>query len=655
MSNGPGGKTPLAQCREHVFDIDNFLDAFVHVDCEGIVTAWNAQAEESFGWSGAEAVGGLASELMVPSRNRNQFQQALQLTVKQGARSRMEIAARDRRGREFNVEATFFPHSFRGRAGTGILARQLAQRGLTDAEAEKYHQALMDQLAECYSEVDLRGNIIFVNKAYCQTFGISRESREGYSYKGIYSPAHVKLFRETYSEVYRTGKPARIDYSLTLQNGKEVFNEQSVSLMRDAQGNATGFMVTVRDCFDRKQSEIELLRAKQTAETASRAKGEFVANISHEIRTPLNGVIGTLELIADTHPTPEQRELIEMARGAAHSLLAVINDVLDFSKIEAGKLELDRVEFDLAAAVRQALGTVKPSALKKGLDLQCDLGPNLPCMVLGDPVRLTQVLLNLLGNAVKFTPRGQVQLQARAESMREGRLTLKFSIADSGIGIPPEKQRAIFDAFSQADASTTRKFGGTGLGLAICSRIIQSMGGRIWVESEIGKGSIFHFTTVLEPASESGRRKEDSIHTAPPARSPELHVLLVEDNLVNQRLAVRILEKLSHKVTLAASGSEALSRLNHQIFDLVFMDVQMPEMDGFAATAAIRAGSEGAYSTIPIIAMTAHAMAGDRERCMAAGMDDYISKPVTADAIRNAIDRVMNKADVLANHSGSPD
>ena len=364
--------------------------------------------------------------------------------------------------------------------------------------------------------------------------------------------------------------------------------------------------------------------------------------MSHEIRTPLNGVTGMLELIGYANPTPEQKKLLEMAQEAAGSLLSVINDVLDFSKIEAGKLELDHVQFDLADMVSQASALIKINALKKGLCLSYHLAPDVPRWLLGDPVRLRQVLLNLLGNAVKFTPSGQVAMQVHVKRRKRDRVELKFSVADTGIGIPPEKHQIIFESFSQADTSTTRKFGGTGLGLTISSRIVECMGGNIRVESEAGKGSTFYFTVELEVATRVQPHPPSpvvSIHEQ--AGTHKLKILLAEDNLLNQKLAARLLEKLGHQVVVAGTGIEALTRSQEQSFDLVLMDVQMPEMDGFAATAALRSREATTNTRTPIIAMTAHAMKGDRERCIEAGMDDYISKPVSADAIRQTIHRVM--------------
>jgi PAS domain S-box-containing protein len=630
--------------QEQTVDVDNLLDVFVGVNAEGLITTWNLQAEDTFGWSRFEAMGRPLGQLIVPPRNGHHVEQTLQqlLLGDEGSprKIRTGLTGLHRDGQEFEIDAIFF--QMRSSNGIGLVARLLSQPNVTEAESDKRTHAFMDQLGECYVESDLRGKITFVNKTYCDTYGVSPGHREGGNYKTVFPAELADVLRDAYSKVYRTGKTVKLDYSMTLHNGKQAFNEQSISPRRDVQGNLVGFMVLVRDCFERKQNEMELVKARQAAEAASKAKGEFLANMSHEIRTPLNGVIGMLELASDTNPTPEQREFLEMAQSAASSLLAVINDILDFSKVEAGMLELERTEFDLSETVAQAVGIMRITALKKELGLGFELASDVPRFLLGDPIRLKQVLLNLIGNAVKFTQHGQVKVRVQVEGIQHGKAELKFSVTDSGIGIPLEKQKVIFEAFSQADASTTRKFGGTGLGLTICSRIVQVMGGNIWVESEMGKGSTFHFTAVLETTNSASLKPAESVLIdQASAPSCELKILLAEDNLINQKLAVRLLEKLGHQVVLAETGVEALAKLKEQLFDLVLMDVQMPEMDGFTATAAIRVQEEGSNIRMPIVAMTAHAMKGDRERCLEAGMDDYVTKPISATAVRAAIERVL--------------
>ena len=648
-------------------------------------------------------------------------------------------------------------------------------------------RTLVDSLPDYIYAKDLESRFLLINTPGARMMGAGTpEELLGKTDFDIFPEELASQYRADELKVFQSGQPliGRAERCCEPATNLRKWILTTKMPFRDASGKVIGLIGSGRDITELQRVTEELAKAKIDAEAASLAKSEFLANMSHEVRTPMNGVLGMIDLALETDLTPEQQEYLNTAKISAESLLAVINDILDYSKVEAGKLVLENVEFHLADTLEQAVRVVAPAAQQKQLELACLLEPHAPARVFGDPIRLKQILTNLLGNALKFTERGEVVLEARvnepgtAEAGEGGRATVRFTVRDTGIGIASEKHQLIFQPFVQSDSSTTRRYGGTGLGLTITARLVEMMGGKIWVESRAGHGSSFHFTIPFAVAARAEPREAmpvtltgisalvvddnatsrglldtmlrqwgmrptladgsraalEAVHEAntrgsafplilvdghmpdmdgftlvellqqrgeigtsalilltsagrrgeaarcrslplaaylskpvrraelleailralgqapqsrnapglvprhmPPERRRALRVLLVEDNAINQKLGVRILENYGHCVSIASNGEEALETLRSNPFDVVLMDLQMPKMDGFETTRTIRDRERGSGRHQPIIAMTACAMTGDEQKCLSAGMDGYVSKPIRRDELIRAI------------------
>jgi len=437
-------------------------------------------------------------------------------------------------------------------------------------------------------------------------------------------------------------------------DGEEITYEQPTRGRRTALlwarpveiGSAPHSLSFFLDITERKLMEEELRRARVAAESASRVKSAFLANMSHEIRTPMNGVIGFTQLALSTQLSDQQRDYLCTVEHSAESLMQIINDILDFSKIEAGRLELDCRGFSLHECVAKAVATLRATADQKGLVLGWNISPDAPDLVVGDPTRVRQVLLNLIGNAVKFTDSGSVWVEVTAKPMPERGVLAEFHVRDTGMGIPADQQQLIFEPFRQANDSIRRRHGGTGLGLAISTSLVQMMGGRIWVESEQGKGSTFHFAARFESLVSAQPAQPAGVADGYPGRP--LSILLAEDDPTSRMLVFSLLTRYGHRITTASNGSQVLSALARQSFDLVLMDIQMPGMDGLEATAKIRERERTHGGHTPIVALTAHAMNGDQQRCLEAGMDGYVAKPFRASDLLAAISTATRCTEVAA-------
>jgi PAS domain S-box-containing protein len=527
-----------------------------------------------------------------------------------------------------------------------LIGTDNTARKLVEAEQKKLDQRLRDQQfytrsliesnIDALMATDPSGIITDVNKQMEALTGCTRDELIGAPFKDYFTDperaeAGIKL---VLSEKKVT------DYELTAcaRDGKQTVVSYNATTFYDRGRTLQGVFAAARDVTERKRVEAELQQAKVAAESASQTKSDFLASMSHEIRTPMNAIIAIADLLAKTPLSPEQNKYVQIFRRAGDNLLHLINDILDLSKVEASQLELERTGFSLNDLLEKVTEMVAVRANEKRLALVCEIASNAPTDLVGDPTRLRQVLLNLLGNAIKFTESGEVALRVTPDADSSVPGALRFTISDTGVGIPGEKLGAVFERFTQADSSTTRRYGGSGLGLTISKRLVELMGGRIWVESGVGKGSVFSFAVPLEIWAGAGRQAAVPVGTGPEPPLPALHILLVEDSPDNRTITVAYLQDTPYRVEIAENGAVACEKFTTGHYDLVLMDRQMPVMDGLTATRAIREWEQANHRPpTPIIALTAAALKGDQEECMAAGCTAYLTKPIKQEALLQAI------------------
>jgi len=776
LSDEPLHGPLLGQANSAILELA--LDAYVEVDAEGRICEWNTAAENTFGWKRTEAIG-QDCRMLIPARLQDACQAASLAELP--PRPRFETTAARRDGSEFPVQVSLSRIESLGPSHVAAFVRDLTESMLARAHAlelEARVENILDHIQDSYFEVDMRGKFQLLNSAGVQKqTGYGSDELLGRSFKMSNTPEESLRIQEAFGKVLATGIPNECFPCTSVgKEGTIRHQELSITLRKDMSGKVIGFACISRDCTERKFREAELARAKEAAELANRAKGEFLANMSHEIRTPMNAVVGLTSLLLDMPLEAEVCDYVETIRTSADSLLTIINDILDFSKIESGKLELENRPFDLTRCVEDSADLLRTRAAKKGLELMIEIGGEVPAWVFGDVTRLRQILVNLVSNAEKFTAAGEIVVTVHSENDAEGSSVLHFAVRDTGIGIPPEGMERLFRSFSQVDASTTRKHGGTGLGLAISKRLTELMGGRIWAESEPGKGSTFQFviperaasaqqSLVLDRANWAGKKvlivddnetnlrildqqlrkwmlapvkastpaaalqllqtdrfslalldfnmpEMDGLqlaraisrlnltpkmpmailsssgsslkellqdggsnpldafltkpvkshllaevvsrllaHSAAPAHRPAneidhglaqrhpLRILLAEDNVVNQKVAVRLLQRMGYQPDVAANGLEVLDAIEKRDYDLVLLDVQMPEMNGLEVAQTIT-GSAWVGKRPHLIALTANVMQEDRAECLAAGMADFLSKPLDIAQLQRALLRL---------------
>ena len=546
-----------------------------------------------------------------------------------------------------DADYTASPDADHDLLGLTHALEQLVQQRET---ARELTEQILDQLPIPVFLKDRQGRFVRFNRQFQQFYQLTREQLMGASIEHFTAPEWARVTEQEDETAWRTGLMVSSERRVTEVDPPIDLVVNRIVITSGGESYLLGFSI---DVSEQRAARDAMQRAVESAQAASQAKSDFLANMSHEIRTPMNGILGMTELVLESDLDAEQRDDIGLVKASAGALLNIVNDILDFSKIEAGKLDLEEVSFDPRTLVHETLRSMALRAQQKGLDLACVIPPELPRFMKGDPGRLRQVLINLLGNAIKFTQQGSVTVTLTLGADVDERCDVEFAVTDTGIGIPLEKQQLIFEAFSQVDGSTTRQFGGTGLGLTICRRLVILMQGDLQVSSEPGKGSTFRFSVPLRhsaPQTLAESTLSERIDQAPvlalaartapqEATGNGLRILLAEDNPVNQRLALRLLEKMGHRITLVDNGVSALERVMQGGLDLVLMDVQMPELDGLSATRRIRQWEQANGGHVPIIAMTARAMQGDRERCLEAGMDDYLSKPIDSERLRQLVSR----------------
>ncbi len=614
---------------------DHSPSAITVTDSQERIVAWNPMAEKMLGMSKADLFNKPVSSLYQPK----EWKRIRSMNIRhKGMLSNIDTQVLCKDGSLLDVSASISVlKDTKGQVigSIGILnditREKLAQHQMR--ESENKLRIILDNSAAAITMTDEKEQIVSWNSFAQKLLGMGPQDLLCRQVSSLYPPEEWKMIRSL--NIRQSGFMHHMETKVIRKDGSVIDVDLSVNILKDDRGKIVGSVGMLQDITERKHANELILQAKLAAEEANSAKSVFLAKMSHEVRTPMNAIIGMIDLTLDTPLNEEQKDNLKVAKDAADNLLSLINDILDLSRAQAGKVVIEEIEINVPDVVKNVCKGLMVLARNKGVDVVWTIDPEIPRLLTGDPVRLRQVIVNLVNNAIKFTHKGKVLVNVKMKSLTKKDCELVFEIVDSGIGISSKNLPHIFDVFTDAHNTTARRYGGTGLGLAICKKIVEMMRGSIEVESIEGTGSTFRFVIIFgyHPdafgnATVEQKAGAESTQSAVPSELQNLRILLAEDNTVNQRIAIRILEKLGWKVTVANNGQEVLNVLNDQTFDVILMDDNMPLLSGIEATQVIRREEKQTGLHVPVIAMTANAMAGDRERYLASGMDGYVSKPI---------------------------
>ena len=645
---------------------------YLEIDIKGIVRRVNRRECELRKLAQREMVGQPCWDL-IPPAERQRYRDQIERRIA-GQASLLPYQHQYLRPDGVLVTVEIHEHKLENRF-RNVVGLRLASVDITERKKSEDHayetaselRALFQAFPDLFLRLDRDGNVLDCKGGQSSDPFLSPDKFTDRNLRDILPAGVAEQFGEAQDKVRKSAAMEVLEFRAQGRQGEQVYESRLlplswdhwIAILRNITTRKSGELKLTEYAQELEQKNEELEAALATTREATQLRSRFLANISHEIRTPMNGVLGMTDFLLGTQLSSEQQEFADSIKRSADSLLTLINDILDLSKMEAGKLRLDRVPFQLGATLAELASLFAVEARLKGLEFVSIVPSELPRLVVGDPGRLRQVLKNLLGNALKFTDRGEIGIQAEVLNRATNVVQVRFTVHDTGIGITPDQQIRLFESFTQGDGSSTRRHGGTGLGLAISKQLVELLGGEIGVSSEPGQGSRFWFTASFGlaapaeiPASKPAVKVAPPRTTAAVPKRPAVpnpvaiqshsRILLAEDNEINQRITLRLLEKLGVAADAVVNGREAVQALEKRKYDLVLMDCQMPDMDGFEATAIVRSREDGTHHT-PICALTANAMEGDRERCLAAGMDDYISKPVGLEKLQKAVDRWVHR------------